>query len=175
MTIPQAINNGYASTYLCVRYNDKQALFSGGALAAPTSPVTIQMVTDALSWGYDGGSQTAPALNTVKNYLIWLIGKFGLEASVITGSGGSVIPIVPTITTPARMDFVVSGSSPIPSGGSSLLLTNFIGYQVDFVRGGISQSTINTEPSYFSFNSLTGSFSCYPVLQAGELVALIPS
>lgn len=175
MTIPQAINNGYASTYLCVRYNDKQSLFSGGALAAPKSPVTIQMVTDALSWGYSGGSQTASALDTVKNYLIWLIGKFGLEASVITGSGGSVIPIVPTITTPARIDFTVSGSSIIPSGGSSLLLTNFIGYQLYFVRNGVSQSTLNTEPSYFSFNNLTGSFTCSPALQAGELVALIPT
>lgn len=175
MTVPQTITNGYASTYLCVRYNQKEAIFGGGALAAPTSPVTIQMVTTALDWGYTGGAQTAADLTTVKNYLIWLIGKFGLEASAITGSGGSVVPIVPTITTPQRIDFIVSASSTIPTGGSSVTLTNFIGYQVDFVRGGLSQSTISTEPSYFSFNSLTGAFNCTPALQEGEVVAIIPT
>lgn len=174
MTIPQIIQNGYASVPICVNYNNTQQLF-GGAIAAPKSPVTIQMVTDALSWGYSGGAQTAADLQTVKNYLIWLIGAFGLQASNFTGSGGSVIPITPTNPTPARIDFVVSGSSLIPSGGSSVLLTNFIGYQLDFVRGGISQSTLNTEPSYFSFNSSSGAFTAVPALQAGEVIALIPS
>lgn len=174
MTVPQVINNGYIASYLAAIYNNNQKLF-GGAIAAPKSSITIKMVADALSWGYSGGAQTAASLLSVSNYLIWLSGKFGLEASVITGSGGSVVPIVPTITTPSRLDFVVSGTSLIPSGGSSVLLTNFIGYQLDFVRNGISQSTLSSEPSYFTFNSTTGSFTAVPALQAGEVVALIPS
>lgn len=133
------------------------------------------MVADGLSWGYSGGAATAESLLLVKNYLIWLCGKFGLQASAITGSGGSVIPIIPTVTTPQRIDFVVSGSSLIPTGGSSLTITNFIGYQLDYQRNGMPQSTLSSQPSYFSWNSNTGQFNCTPALEAGELVALIPT
>lgn len=174
MTVNQVINNGYISSYLAALYNDNRKLF-GGALAAPDSDKTILMVTDALNWAYQGGSQTSNSLVGVANYLIWLCGKFGLQAQVITGTGGTVQPVAPINFTPARIDFTVTGSSIIPSGGSSLLLTNFIGYQLDFIRNGIPQSTLNTEPSYFTWNTNTGSFSCSPSLNAGELVSLIPS
>lgn len=173
MTVPQTITNGYASTYLCVRYNQKEAIFGGGALAAPTSPVTIQMVTTALDWGYTGGAQTAADLTTVKNYLIWLIGKFGLEASAITGSGGSVIPINPSFA-PSRIDFIVDGSSFIPNGGTSKVISQMIGYEISFVRGGLVQSTISTEPTYANWNKVTGLLTITPALVTGELISIIP-
>lgn len=174
MTIQQTINNGYIASFLAAIYNDNQNLMNG-ALAAPSNTVTIKMVADALYWGWSGNAQTAESLTGVANYLIYLGSKFFLQATVITGTGGTVQPIAPINTTPSRIDFIVSGSSPIPSGGSSLLLTSFMGYQLNFVRNGIPQSTLNTEPSYFSWNTNNGSFSCYPVLNAGELVSLIPS
>jgi len=68
MTTAQAITNGFISTHLCVLYNKKQSIFNGGALAAPKSPVHIQMVSDALNWGYTGGAQTDADIDTVKNY-----------------------------------------------------------------------------------------------------------
>lgn len=174
MTIPQTINNGYIASFLAALYNDNQRLM-GGALPAPSNPVSIKMVADALYWGWSGNAQTSESLKAVSNYLIYLGSKFFLQASIITGTGGSVGQITPVNLTPVRLDFIVSGSSPIPSGGSSLLITSYIGYQLNFVRNGIPQSTLNTEPSYFSWNTNTGSFNCYPVLNAGELVSLIPS
>ncbi len=173
MTTAQAITNGFISTHLCVLYNKKQSIFNGGALAAPKSPVHIQMVSDALNWGYTGGAQTDADIDTVKNYLIWLTGIFGLEASESTGSGGSVIPINPSLT-PSRIDFIVDGSSFIPNGGTSKVISQMIGYEISFVRGGLVQSTISTEPTYISWNKVTGLLTITPALVTGELISIIP-
>lgn len=175
MTIAQTIRNGNLSVPLCANYNSKTALFSGGALAAPKSPVLIKMITDALSWMYDGGNYDAQEMAQVANYLIWCMGKFGLIASGITGSGGSVSPITPGTTTPSRQDFVVSASSYLITGATSATLTAFIGFNIDFVRNGISQSTLSSEPSYFTFNRINGAFTVSPALAVGELIAIIPS
>lgn len=92
-TIPQAIERGYLSVSLVGNANAKGALF-GGKIAAPGSQRTIQMISDALSWGYDGGAQTEQDLRQMANYLVWLIGVYGLEAAVMIdgGGGGSVVP-----------------------------------------------------------------------------------
>lgn len=175
MTIPQTILNGELSVPLAANDNSAGSLF-GGRLSNPTSPVTIAMVTDALSWMYEStGSYTNQEMTAVANYLIWLMGKYGLQASNITGSGGSVSPITPGTSTPARKDFVVSASSYLPTGTTSATLTAFIGYNIDFVRGGVSQSTLDTEPTYFTFNRINGAFAVSPALQVGELIAIIPS
>lgn len=94
-TIAQIITNGELSVPISANYNSKKGLFSGGAIAAPNSPVLIAMVTDALNWMNEGGNYTTAEMVQVANYLVWLYGKFGLEASLITGSGGSVTPIDP--------------------------------------------------------------------------------
>lgn len=174
-TIPQTILNGEISVPLAANDNSAGSLF-GARLSSPTSPVTIAMVTDALSWMYEStGSYTDQEMTAVANYLIWLIGKYGLQASNITGSGGSVSPITPGTLTPNRQDFIVSASSYLVTGTTTATLTAFIGYNIDFVRGGISQSTIDTEPSYFTFNRATGAFAVSPALFVGEVIAIIPS
>lgn len=174
-TISQVIQNGYVASYKCALYNAKQALFSP-ALAAPKSPVTILMVTQGLEWGYDGGASTNQLLTQVANYLIWISGKFYLEATTVTGSGGgSVIPVPPGGLTPNRQDFYVSASSLLPTATTSKTLTQFIGYEIDFLRGGISQSTLSAEPGYFTWNKSTGAFTCSPSLSEGELISIIPT
>lgn len=174
-TIPQTITNGELSVPLCANYNSKTSLFSGGALAAPKSPVLIAMVTDALSWMYDGGNYDAQEMTDVANYLIWLCGKFGLQASAITGSGGSVSPITPGGLSPSRIDFIVSASSYIVTGASSKTISQFLGHEIDFIRGGISQSTISSEPSYISWVKATAVLTISPALEEGELISIIPS
>ena len=174
-TIAQTITNGQLSVPLCANYNAKQGLFKGGALAAPKSPVLIAMVTDALDWMDEGGNYTDAEESSVANYLVWLMGKFGLEASSITGSGGSVSPIPAGGLTPSRQDFIVSATSFIATGVSSQTLTQFIGYEIDFIRGGISQSTISTESSYIAWVKSTGLLTISPALSVGELITIIPS
>jgi hypothetical protein len=92
-TISETISIGRISTYKAANDNAEGALF-GKRLASPTSPVTIAMVTDALEWGNDGGAQT-DTVRQVANYLIWLCGKYALQARAIlniTSGGGSVTP-----------------------------------------------------------------------------------
>lgn len=96
-THQEAIDRGQVSTYLALIDNEKGNLFSP-RLSSPASPRTIQMVTSALSWGYNSGGETAQtetSLRQTTNYLIWLCGKYGQQAQYIlnqTGGGGSVIP-----------------------------------------------------------------------------------
>ena len=174
-TLADVITNLYVSSYKCALYNAKQNLFSP-ALAAPRSPVTILMVADGLSWGYSGGASTNQLLVQVANYGIWLSGKFYLEATQVTGSGGgSVTPVTPGGLTANRIDFIVSPTSSIPTGDSSKVYTQFIGYNIDFVRGGVSQSTISSEDSYFTFNKSTGELTVVPAAVEGELFSIIPT
>lgn len=175
LSIADSIEVGDVSTYLSANYNSKKGLF-GGAIANPTSPVTIAMVTDALRWGSDGGAQTAASLRETANYLIWLCGRFGLEGTlIIGGTGGGTVTPGGIPTTPGRIDFIVSAASYIITGASSATISDFIGYNLDFVRNGIPQSTVITEPSYFTWNRSTGAFTCSPALSEGELIALIPT
>lgn len=92
-TIPQTITNGQISIYLAANDNSLGDLF-GGRLAAPRSPITIALITDALSWGYTGGAQSDTDLRETANYLTWLIGKYGQRAQLISqgSGGGTVIP-----------------------------------------------------------------------------------
>ena len=174
-TITQVVQNLYVASYKCALYNAKQSLFSS-ALAAPKSPVTILMCANALDWGNSGGASTAQLLTQVANYGIWLSGKFYLEATQVTGSGGgSVTPVAPGGLTPTRQDFYVSSSSLLPTGTTSKTLTQFIGYEIDFIRGGILQSTLSGESSYFTWNKSTGAFTCSPALIVDELISIIPA
>lgn len=172
-SVAQAVIRGEVSTYLAANYNSRGTLFGG--TKAPVSATTIAMVTDALDWGNSGGAQTAESLRATANYLIWLRSKWGQEAENITqgAGGGSVVPGGGS-SIPDRVDFIVSVSSFLPTGTSSTTLLSFVGYGLDFIRGGISQSTVTSESTYFTYNRLSGGFTCSPALVEGELIALIP-
>jgi len=174
-TIQQIITNGYLSIPLSANYNAKQQLFSP-ALAAPNSPVLISMVTDALNWMNEDGGYTDAELASVANYLVWLCGRFGLQAAGITGSGGSVTPVTPGGGSGAsRIDFVVSASSYIPTGGTSKTISAFAGMEIDFIRNGVSQSTLSGQPSYITWNKTTTELTISPALTDDEVISIIPS
>lgn len=175
LSVAEIIEVGKVSTYLSANYTSKQGLF-GGSVIKPTPPVQIAFVTDALDWGNSGGAQTAASLRQVANYLYWLCGLFQLQAqNIISGpGGGSVSPATPTLTLPNALDFEVDGSSYIADGESTVTITEYIGYNLIFARGGIDQNTTNIGGSYFSWNRVTGEFVCYPAASAGELFRLVP-
>lgn len=164
MSIPsvaQTITRGKISAYLAGNDNSEGTLF-GSRKASPGSIITITMVTNALSWGYDGGAQTAASLRSTANYLIWLCGQYGNEAEYISqgAGGGSVIPGGGSLLTP--LDWVVGASSePLATGETTCTLTDFIGYEVNFTRGGLPQYT--TDPgdgsTYYSWSKATGIFT----------------
>ena len=169
-SVAQAVIRGEVSTYLAANYNSRGTLFGG-----TKAPVSATTIANALDWGNSGGAQTAESLRATANYLIWLCSKWGQEAENITqgAGGGSVVPGGGS-SIPDRVDFIVSGSSFLPTGTSSTTLLSFVGYGLDFIRGGISQSTVTSESTYFTYNRLSGGFTCSPALVEGELIALIP-
>jgi hypothetical protein len=58
----------------------------------------------------------------------------------------------------------------VQSGLNQFTLTNFINRRVRLFRQGIKQTTIvQTDGSYFTFNSTTGTFTVVPVPSTGEI------
>lgn len=173
-TIPQTIARGDISIYLAANNNSVGALY-GGRLS-PVSALTIAIVTDALRWGYNGGAQTAQSLREVANYLIWLTGKYGQQAEyILNGSGGgTVIPISPT-NPPARLDFYVTDSTTIATGQSTIIIPQFIGYELDLYRNNIPQAIVTDgASSYFTWNKNSGTLFIDGAAIEGDLFSLIP-
>lgn len=161
-TIPEIIEFGEVSTYLAPNYVSTQSLF-GGSVIKPVPPIQIAMVTDGLTWGYDGGGQSNQSLRSTGNYAYWLYGRFGLQAqNIVNGpGGGSVIPVGPTTDLPNPLDFIVGASSFIATGESTVNIPAFIGYNVSFDRNGQPQYTTNPGDgsTCFLWNRVTGDFT----------------
>lgn len=167
-TVAQIINIAKISQYLSAQDAAKGSLF-GQRLIPDTSKI-LYMERKAVEWLYDLDS-TDDTLTLTSNYLYSLCRGYNLKASRISGgggSGGTISPISPA-TAPTPLQFIVDGSSTIATGASSVTLTDFIGYNVLFARGGQPVSTIPTEPNYYSWNKTTGLFTISPAAIVGEL------
>lgn len=161
------------SSALVVNYNARQAFFSP-ALAAPKSPVLIRMAADAMQWAIDGDNLTDAELRGLANYVIWLCNPFAMIAQGMIGAGGSTTTLPSGALRPARIDFVVSASSQFPTNSTGGSISSFIGYNLDFIRGGLAQSQVTTESTYFTWTRATGVLFISPALADGELISIIP-
>lgn len=177
LSIPTIVSIGDVSTYLSANYTSKKLLF-GGPIIKEIPPIQIAMATDGLRWYYEGGSDPEGLLRNTGNYLYWMCGKFALQAQgIISGpGGGSVIPSS-GVSLPNVLDFIVSASSFIATDESSVTISDFIGYNVEFNRGGQPQYT--TDPgdgsTYFSWNRVSGLFTLNNgAAQEGERFRIIP-
>lgn len=168
LTIPVIINIGDVSIYLSANDNASGVLF-GRRLSSPKSSLEIAMATDALRWGYEG-NPAATTLRGTANYCLWLYGKYSLQAqNIISGSGGGTVsPITPNNPLPYQFYVAASGTL-LVDGQSSVTISTFINYNLLFIRGGVPQSPVNTEPSYYSWDKTTGAFVCTPAASLKEL------
>lgn len=172
LTIPEIISIGNSSLPFSLIDLYNGSLFNK-SIATQKSCVEIAMFTDILSWQYEQLPNDTTLRGTA-NYLIWLCGKFGMMAKGVSG-GGSVTPLPPVYETPDPLEFVVNDTtSPIISGGSTLVIPEFIGYNLIFTRNNIPQSAINTGNSWFSWSKLSGTFTCYGAAVDQELFQLNP-
>lgn len=168
LTTAQKIDIGKLSEAYVISAIKKGGLYGAGIDSK--LPRKIYVIYKALQWmqGLDTSNQY---LDLVSNYLIALCSSYGLQANArINGSGGSLTPVIPVSPVYlAAKQFTVDGSSFIPNGDSSKIISDFIGYNIIFVRGGITQSTLTDQSSYYSWDNTTGSFSCTPAAITGEL------
>lgn len=180
LSVSDIIELGDVTTYLSANYVSKQGLF-GGTVIKPTPPVQIAFVTDALRWGNDGGAETDASLRLTANYLYWMCGMFQLQAQRIINlpGGGSVSPTPSSGSLPFPYDWEIGSTSsstePLADGESSVVLSTFIGYNIEFTRGGITQNTTNTGASYYLWNRDTGLFQCFPAATLSELFRILPT
>ena len=172
LSIGEIIELGDVSTYLSLKYKDEGKLF--GAKLDGISPKSIAIVTDALRWQNESFPNDE-STRGVANYLYWMCGKFQIEAQfIIQGVGGGIVSVLNPFATPNPLEFTVDGSSVIADGGTSATFTEFIGYNILFMRNNIPQSTVNNGGSYFSWNKTNGSFSISQAAYTGELFQIYP-
>ncbi len=148
-----------------------------GGTCDPKLPITIYMVYKIVKRVYDEDPAYS-GIREVALYLYELIQEFAFRAAAIVdgNTGGQVAPPTP-VALPDVLDFIVSASSIIPTGGSSLTIDSYIGYNLSFDRGGQPQYT--TDPgdgsTYFSWNRTTGAFALLNGdAQEGERFRLTP-
>jgi len=133
----------------------------------------MQINVTQFSGGVDQYSN--PTSRGVANYLYWMCGKFAIEGqAIINGAGGgTVIPVNPG-NTPNPIEFEVTSTSFMVNGQSSVVIPTFIGYNLLFIRNNIPQSIVNMGASYYTWDKVTGTFTCNPAASTSELFQLYP-
>lgn len=106
---------------------------------------------------------TSSNLFSMGNYLLSLCGVYLFQAQQATIGGGSVTPVTPGLA-PTAYDFVVDASSFIATGTTSKTFpSNWIGYNILFVRDHVTQSILNDGlgGTYYSWDRGTATLTLY--------------
>lgn len=157
--------------YLATIDINKRGLYGGGVdLQLPEKIRNIGMSVERIY----NDNPTDTTLTTTANYLYALMGKYGMQAQAVTGIAGSVAGIISNVQSPLPLDFEVTVSSIISDGENTKTFTAFIGCNIEFTRGGITQNTTNIGGSYYTWNKVTGEFFCYPNASLTELFRIVP-
>jgi len=155
---------------------DNASAMNGLSFVLDGSPPNNDLVFGLSLTDFTGGStEYNNGSRIVANYLYWMCGKFQIEAQfIIQGVGGGIVNVLNPFATPNPLEFTVSESSVVPDGGSSVTITEFIGYNVLFFRNNVPQSTIDNGGSYFSWDKTYGQFSISQSAYSGELFQIYP-
>lgn len=170
-TVSEIVSIYPIAQYLAAIDINRKGLYGGGV--NNELPEKIYNIGKSVKRIFDD-DPTSATLQETANYLWTLCGKYGLQALVVAQSAGNVSPITPTSSLPLPIEFVVSASSLIATGGNSVTITAFIGYNLSFNRNNVPQSQINDGASYFTWNRNTGQFFCSGDAQLNELFSLTP-
>ena len=157
--------------YLATVDIHKRRLFGGGVdVELPNKIRNIGLSVERIY--NDNPSDTS--LTKTANYLYALLGKYGAQAQAVSGIAGSIAGVIGNTQSPLPLDFEVTASSFIADGESTKTITAFIGCNIEFTRGGITQNTTNIGASYYTWNKVTGEFFCYPDATLTELFRIVP-
>lgn len=170
-TITQIMSDYQIAQYLAVKDIARKRLFGGGIDVS--LPEKIYNIGKSIQRVFDN-DPTDTTLYKTAYFLYALCGIWGLKAEAVSGDSGAIAPVTTTSVLPIPLNFVVSASSTIPTGGSTATIASYQGYNLLFVRNGIAQSQINTGGSYYTWNRTTAEFECFGDAQVGEEFLLIP-
>ncbi len=115
---------------------------------------------------FSGGEDVVTPSNSLvdaANFLYSLCGKMAPFARNLISEGGQVASVSPSSFV-SIADFYVTDETYIVAGQSSKVISEYIGYDLLFIRNGVPQTTANLGggESYFTWNKSTGSFFCFP-------------
>lgn len=173
MTVPEKIIIAELSQYISLNVISKSGLVGGGEdLNLPRKLYTVRKSIERI---YDTDPTNSTLFGT-SNMMLALCGKYQFIALAKQNSGGSVVPISPDGASPNDLDFIVSASSYIATGQSSVTfdgtggMPDLRGYNVDFARNGTVQYTTPQAGSaqYYAWNNVTGLFQLLPAGALGQ-------
>jgi len=173
LTVAQIISIAKVSQYLCTVDIEKTGLYAGGTDL--NLPRKLYSTRKDIEYQYELDPSNEDIAPTAA-YLYALCGKYGLYAQAILLNPGTTGGTI-SRTAPSPYQFTVDASTSfIIDGQSSKTITAFIGYNLIFTRGGVTQSTVDPGGglSYYSWTKATGSFICYPAAATGEDFGLFP-
>lgn len=170
-TIPEIIGYAQISQYLAVGDIKRKGLFGGGIdLSLPNKMYNIRK---SIEYWYSI-DPTDDTLTFTGNYLIAICGKYFLQAQSVSGVAGSIAAIS-SLNAPDPLQFIVAASgTTFIDGQTSVTLSSFIGFNIVFVRGGITQSDVSTEPTYYNWDRSTGLLTINIAAGTGELFQIYP-
>lgn len=157
----------------------KRAMFKGTPKSSQNQGTLIYIYWKILNYFYERDNDY-DGLRAPADYLWELCQKWAFKAANIVdgGGGGTVAPVTPSAgSLPNPLDFIVDATStPMLAGASSVVLSQFIGYDVEFYRGGQPQYTTNPGDgtSYYSWNRVNGTFFISPAANLGEPFRIVP-
>lgn len=172
-TVAEILSYAPGASFLSSNYNDKKTMYGG--TKHNKIPAQIYAIYYVAKKIYDN-DPLYPGLIPVTNYLWEIMGRWGIEAGKLTGGGGSVTPISPSLIPDIIDVFITSSSSPIKTGDSVINLSalGWIGFNMQVVRNAVVQSTNPTGGTYFAYDKTTAILTLYGAAQAGETIQLFP-
>lgn len=153
------------------------AIMKGGLYADGINlelPTKIRIIRESIAYQYSQDPSDDTLVST-SNYLLGLCLYVNAARAIVLNPG--TVPGTIATTTPSPYQFTVDASTSfIIDGQSSKTITAFIGYNLIFTRGGITQNSVDVGDgsSYYSWVKAAGSFTCYPAAATGELFGLFP-
>lgn len=177
-TTLEKINIAKISQYLVSADLIKSGLWGGGQDLAFARKLYVIRKSVEDVYNLDSSDSTLYATST---YLYALCAAYNTQAEYIlnSGTGGVVPPILPASANTQPLEFIVDGSTQIPTGGNIFLFNtspyDYRGFNLIFNRGNQPQGQINNGSSYFSYNKTTGAFQCFGNAVQGEDFQFYPT
>lgn len=156
----------------------KKAATRGDAVD-PDHAIQLYVERKTVEWYNDQPSKDADILYKIANFLYALTFPYGLKAQFIDiGSGGQVAPVTPSAGNfPDPLDFIVNATNtPFLAGETTVTFPQFIGYDIEFYRGGQPQYTTNPGDgsTYFQWNKNSGQMTIYTAANIDEPFRIVP-
>jgi hypothetical protein len=170
--ITDIISNAKASQAFARIGEAKRRAFQQGSIEDRLD-IKLRMERQSLEYAY-AQDPTDDETFMIGQWVLALCGIYWFQALNASGGGGSITPVTPG-GLPEALEFEVGAATPIITGGTALTIPEFVGFNLIFVRGSITQSMLSSQPTYFTWDRSTGDFSCSPAAAATELFQFYPT